>query len=558
MYLNRFFFISGIFLYAIPYGIYVNVTPSEPIPTISSDFARILNDTDPIESNLAIRLKEKIMQVYSAVKFYGLYISNNLLEFNDEGDTIRIVHFPSAIISANLVNRSSTLVSGPSGSGKTSTIRYIDRLINGTSITKMENIIHCDKEIQKEDWIGFLNPKNIINGNGTWEMEWAEWTDKNTLIIDEIQRANRNMQNALLLLMNDGRIQYGVRFSKSLPHIKIFMTENPYSGILHGEEVTPLTPAFLDRITQRIYVESPSEWAIEKFSERRRDEREWGYDEDGVIQPLMKPEEVIAASILASKMPIDSDANKLAIALSTHSSLCIRAPLYTKSLLRNVTPEKGLCEGCDFKHRGGYCRHIYGGSLRIYKDLIAMGKAYAFWLDLKSVTKHLIRAIAPDIISHRIFVSESALREDAKNTFGDDRKFIERNYIDYEFGTLSKTTEVSESFNNLLYGKGNENDLKRIKNYANENLSVRIEKLPMVTIGIDLSRNVHDGANRENYSCLDPRYKKFMSLVNSAYKKKNVAMLIELLNRCGTLPMGNLVQDIIHEYLHKLNYLPKD
>lgn len=524
-------------------------------PLSDSDFLHELkNEIDPIESQLAINLKEKIFSVYTAVKYHGLYISNDLIDFKDQNDRIEIVHFPSALLSANLVNRSSTLVSGASGSGKTATVRYIDRLMTGSSIVEMKNIIHCDKEIQKEDWLGFLDPKDVISGKGGWNIDWAEWTNGRSVTFDEITRANSNFQNTALLVMNDGRIQHNVKFSKTLSELHIFMTENPRDELMGNVHVTPLSHAFLDRVTQRLLVESPKGWAMELVNERRDDERSIGYSEDDVIQLQMEPNELRCASVLVEKIPVNKDANTYAINLAKNADLCIRAPLYTKSLLQSIKPMNGLCENCHFEKSQGYCKHIFGSSMRMYKDLIAMGKAYAFWLNLNSVTKYLINSIAPDIISHRLIVPESVLRKDKKNTYGNKRKYIQERYIDKELSLLMKRKEAEKSFENLIYGKGTDRDLNKLKNYGNEDLFVRIEMIPMVTKGIDITQNLLDSGNLESYSCLEKEYKDFMSHVNQAYNEKDKNKLQSLLNKSGFFPKGNLIVDLIHGYLRKLDF----
>lgn len=515
-------------------------------------------ETDPVTSDMALELKSKIFDVYSAVKFHGLYISNQTLSFKEKDQSISVVHFPSAIISALLLNRSSTMVGGGSGAGKTATIRYINRLMTGSSIESMEDIIHCDKEIQREDWLGFLDPRKVIKGEGDWEIKWANWTNGITFIIDEITRANSNLQNAILLQMNDGRVQYNVRFSKSIPEIRYFMTENPRDEMMGNIHVSPLSHAFLDRVTQYLTVEAPSKWAMNKYNERRADDRSLGYSDDNLIEPILGINDLRCATILAEKMPVDDDANTYAINLARNADLCIRAPLYSKSNLQAIKPNEGLCENCHFEKTNGYCKNIFGSSMRIYKDLISLGKCYAFWLNLRSVTKHLINSIAPDVITHRIIVHDKVLREDKNNTFGDKRRYVKQNYIDYELSRVSKLKDVENSFNALIYGKGTEDDLQRIKNIANSDLSTRIEMLPMVTLGIDITKNVHDVTNKELFSCISPEYKRFMESVNDAYKNNDREALVELMNRSGMFPMRNLIQDIIHEYIHKIEMNKND
>jgi len=524
--------------------------------TSNSEMKKLKTEINPITDDLAIQLKLKIFEVYNAVKYYGLYISNNTLFFKDEKQFVEIVHFPSAIISALLLNRSSTLIGGGSGSGKTATIRFINRLMTGSSIEKMEDIIHCDKEIQKEDWLGFLDPKKIIKGDGDWELRWGKWTEGVTFTIDEITRGNNNLQNAILLQMNDGRLQYNIRFSKSIPEMRYFMTENPKDELMGNIHVTPLSHAFLDRITQYLVVESPSKWAMKKFLERREDDRSLGYSEDSIVEPLLTLNELRCATILAEKMPIDKDANTLAINLAKNADLCIRAPLYSKSNLQIIKPMDGLCEDCHFEKLNGYCKYVFGSSMRIYKDLLSLGKCYAFWLQLKSVSKYLIHAIASDVISHRLIVSERALRDDKKNTFGDKRMFIKQKYIDFEFGHIPMMYEIEECFNSLIYGKGTEKELQKIKNVANSDLSTRIELLPMITVGINIAKNIMEEGNKETYSCLNKEYKETIQQISEAYKNKDENKIIQIINENGSSPMKNLIQDIGHEYIRKI-YMEK-
>jgi hypothetical protein len=489
---------------------------SDKDPSVNREYRdEILYEEDPITGDLAQKLRHKIDTVYDYIAYKALYVSNKYLRIKIDGQDLpwEREYLQSGIIAAYILNRSATLVSGPSASGKTASLRYISRLMTGSSIENMYNIYHCDQESQRENWLGYLDPQYVMRGEGTLAVDWAPWIkdDKITdFIVDEIRLSPESFQTQMYTLMNDGRVQYGVKFPCKIPGIRLFMTENPSNQLL-GVDYPPLPPPFLDRITQCLSVPSASAYAKEQFEQCRTDERQVGYSDDQFVEQVMRIEELNTASILAQKIPVDTEAKLYASYLSGDALLCLRAPDFDKGCLENTKPSRdGLCDGCHMVSNEWICQTFYGGTMRMFKDLIALGQAYAFWIGLPEVTKYVIHAIAPDVVTHRIsIIDEKAFHDDLKNTFGSKRLFVQANYIDWCLNQLANRVKAHEIYETLQSGEGTDSDFLALKNLANNDLYVRLELLPFVSIGDGMRAN------------LTTDYRSVFSAVNAIYKEEN-------------------------------------
>ena len=537
-------------------------TEKESIETFVN-LRKEVEGVDPITSVLSQALREKIQKVYSSIKYNATYVANAIndefleIAIDDSGNNvIPLEHFQAGLIVGYLMNRCNTLTIGSPGSGKTSTIRAVSRMMTGSSISKMENIVHCDFEVKKDDWLGSKDPSEIFKGKSNWLVYWAKWVNSKNyvdIIFDEINRASDDIQNQLLLLLADSRVQYGVQFPFSLPELHTFMTLNPRDELAGTINVRPLQYAFKDRITQCLRVPLSARYAMERLSECREDDRSLGFNEDAIITPILTLRELRLANLLVEKVPIDPEARRLAMYLAREAGICIRAPMFDKTLLTEFKPGKdsAFCEGCHFAQNEQICKRFFGGSMRIFKDLISLGKAYAFWLKIPAVTKHIIHAIAPDVIGHRIIVAEGELRTDLGNTFGDAHKFIQDYYITFCWERLKMRKEVEETYIRLLDGEGSDADFQQLLRYAKNDLAVRLELLPIVSIGDGIRGTLNNYVSM--YNCTHPDYKRFMKRVNEAKYNQDIHALDDLINEVPDIPLKTRIQDRIYAIRHRLH-----
>lgn len=533
------------------------------------DIKKSLNNVDPINSEIAKELNAKIWKIFSELENNALYIGTDdiIIQADDDPNHIYpLPHFPAAIIASYLTNRSCLLIIGSPGAGKTATIRFISRYITNTSIVNMENIIHCDFEIASEDWLGIKDPQDFIKGKGDWQVKWFKWIRENgkniiDLIIDEVNRGNANFQNKLLGVLADSRVQLG-EFNKALSELRVFMTMNHIDEKAGTINVVPLQYALLDRITQSINVPHSSRLAKDLFRECRDDERELGYDDDDIVKPILTIDELRKATILANKIPVDDDAHLLALYLAQDSTFCILAPHYDKTLLENPKfsdHKGGLCENCHFKSNK-ICKTFYGGSMRVYKDLIALGKSYAFILGMASLNKYIIKAIAEDVISHRIIVNEERSSSDMISNKCDTRKYIKEKYIDECWKNLKKRAKAETLYNKLINGYGDEGDLQTLKNLSTDDLYLRLDLLKTVSIGENIEGSLDD--YKIFYSCANIEYRKAMMKVNEIKKyiddntdlqllSKAVYSLKEIRENLPANPLKRLMRKLISSAIHK-------
>lgn len=527
-----------------------------------------LNNTDPINSKIAKTLNAKIWQIFSELENNALYVGTDelIIQTDVVNEVYSLPHFPAAIIASYLTNRSCLLIVGSPGTGKTATVRFISRYITQSSILDMNNIVHCDSEIASEDWIGIKDPKDVINGTGDWQIKWFKWIEDNgiktiDLIIDEVNRSNANFQNKLLTILADAKIQMG-EFNKTLPELRTFMTMNHIDEKAGTINVIPLQYALLDRITQSVQVPHSNRLAKDLFRECRDDERELGYNDDDLITPILSIRELRIATILANKIPVDEDAHLLALYLSQDATLCILAPYYDKTLLENPRfsdSKGGLCENCHFKINE-ICKLCYGGSIRTYKDLIALGKSYAFILGLKSVNKHIIYAIAEDVISHRIIINDDRSSSNIIAEKSDHRKIVKTKYIEFCWKNLKKRAKAEELYNKLINGDGDEKDLQILKNLSTDDLYIRLNLLKTVSIGENIEGSMDE--YKIFYSCANLDYKSTMKQVNKIKEyientnnsndlTKAINSLKDFREKLPSNPLKKLMRKIISSAIHK-------
>jgi len=489
------------------------------------DFHHLRYFVDPITSDEAAYLREMLWKVYTDIKANAYFVTNDVIRIKtSERDTrpYALEHVPASLIVSHLVNRSSTIFEGGPGSGKTKIVKIVSRMMTGSSIVDTDNIVYCDEELSKDKWLAFPDIKKMLHDppseteDNKFDVIWAPFFRMSRkgpdLIVDEINRANPRTQNELLSLMAEGIAQYAVSASVKINEFHLYFTENPLDEVM-GSNIYPLGFAFKDRVTMFVPVSQASSYAMKRFTEVRPDDRDYEQNDDISVMPVMTSEEMRAATVLASKMPVDDRAKKFAQYLVRDANLCKRSPQNDKMHAKHLRVGEGLCNGCHFADVAGYhCQKFFGGSMRGYNDLIAIGKAYAFWLGFPSVTEQVIYSIAPDVIGHRTLILPKQLREDAR-CFGDERKFLQTYLIDWCYSLLSRRQSCEEAFDRLYSGKGQNpnDDINALIMSAQNDLYVRWDLLPRV-VNVDVksdSGNLKEEKIVPKSSTANPKYREY-------------------------------------------------
>jgi MoxR-like ATPase len=199
----------------------------------------------------------------------------------------------------------------------------------------------------------------------------------NILLADEINRAPAKVQSALLEAMQERRVTIGsTTYTLDEPFL-VLATQNP----LEQEGTYPLPEAQLDRFLMQIRVDYPS-----------RDE-ELHILQRGLDGPVTLPAAVIDAHSLIQA--------KQALALVKTDP---KIQGYVLDLVRGTRPSSGP------PALRGVVRH--GASPRTTVHLGAASRAHAFLAGRDYVLPEDVKAVAGDVIAHRLLLAYDAEADD--------------------------------------------------------------------------------------------------------------------------------------------------
>lgn len=197
----------------------------------------------------------------------------------------------------------------------------------------------------------------------------------NIVLADEINRAPAKVQSALLEAMQEKQVTIGDEtFALPQPFL-VMATENP----IEQEGTYPLPEAQVDRFMLKLRIGYPS-----RAEERRILDRMAHSQPEVPIRAVLHPDEILAARSTLDEIYLDEKIKDyiLSIVFAT------RAP-----------EEHGIA-------LSDYIR--YGASPRATIHLAMGARAHAFLQGRGYVTPQDVKAIAPDILRHRVIVSYEA------------------------------------------------------------------------------------------------------------------------------------------------------
>lgn len=206
----------------------------------------------------------------------------------------------------------------------------------------------------------------------------------NFILADEINRAPAKVQSALLEAMQERQVTIGKEsFSLEEPFL-VLATQNP----IEQEGTYPLPEAQVDRFMLKVIIDYP------KFEEEKLIIRQNINREKVEIRPVLKAEEIIAARKVVRDVYIDEKIEKYIVDI-------VFATRYPEKYgLENL---KGLIN--------------YGGSPRASINLALAARSYAFIKRRGYVIPEDVRAVAYDVLRHRIGLTYEA---EATNVTSED------------------------------------------------------------------------------------------------------------------------------------------
>lgn len=242
-----------------------------------------------------------------------------------------------------------------------------------------------DAKFQRIQFTPDLLPADLV-GTLIYHPQSGEFTPKkgpifaNIVLADEINRAPAKVQSALLEAMQEKQVTLGdTTYPLESPFI-VMATQNP----IDQEGTYPLPEAQVDRFTLMVKVGYPTREEEAEIINRQLD------PSPPKIRPIITPERILNARKVVSEIYLDEKVKGyiLDIVFAT------RSPGETKGL-------------------EDFGRMIqYGASPRASIALAKAARAHAFMKHRGYVIPEDIKAIAPDILRHRVIPTYEAEAEE--------------------------------------------------------------------------------------------------------------------------------------------------
>ena len=197
----------------------------------------------------------------------------------------------------------------------------------------------------------------------------------NFVLADEINRAPAKVQSALLEAMQERQVTIGKETFKLPVPFLVMATQNP----IEQEGTYPLPEAQVDRFMLKVIIGYP------ELSEEKRIIRQNITGEKIEVKPLLKPEDIVEARKIVREVYIDEK-------IEQYIADIVFATRF---------PEKyGMKEMKDYIS--------FGASPRASINLALAARAYAFIKRRGYVIPEDVRAVAHDVLRHRIGLSYEA------------------------------------------------------------------------------------------------------------------------------------------------------
>ena len=266
------------------------------------------------------------------------------------------------------------LLEGVPGLAKTLTIRSLAKAID-TGFSR----IQFTPDMLPADVIGteIFNPRE-----GTYSVKRGPLFS-NLILADEINRAPAKVQAALLEAMQERQVTIGdTTFPFDEPFL-VLATQNP----IDQEGTYPLPEAQVDRFMLKVVVGYPS-----KEDERKIVDRMASGQPEPVVHKVASPAQILAARKAVEKIFIDDKVKNYVVDL-VHATRDPKAA--------GIHDLEGMIE--------------MGASPRASLYLTRAAKANAFLQGRSYATPHDVKALALDVLRHRVAVTYEAEAEGRKS-----------------------------------------------------------------------------------------------------------------------------------------------
>ncbi|MEE1213539.1 MAG: MoxR family ATPase [Bacteroidaceae bacterium] len=265
-----------------------------------------------------------------------------------------------------LLSDGHVLLEGVPGLAKTKAIKTLSQLVDSKF-----NRIQFTPDLLPADVIGTMiysqkDEKFVVEQGPVFA---------NFVLADEINRAPAKVQSALLEAMQERQVTIGKNtFALPKPFL-VLATQNP----IEQEGTYPLPEAQVDRFMLKVIIDYP------KLEEEKLIIRQQIKGEEQSIRPLLSTNEIIEARDVVRKVYLDEKIEQ-----------------YIADIVFSTRyPEKyGLKEIKDFIE--------FGGSPRASINLALASRAYAFIKRRGYVIPEDVRAVAHDVLRHRIGLTYEA------------------------------------------------------------------------------------------------------------------------------------------------------
>ncbi len=267
------------------------------------------------------------------------------------------------------------LLEGLPGLAKTLAIKTLSELI--------------DADFSRIQFTPDLLPADVI-GTMVYSQKDEDFKSKkgpifaNFVLADEINRAPAKVQSALLEAMQERQVTIGKETFKLPSPFLVLATQNP----IEQEGTYPLPEAQVDRFMLKVVIGYP------ELSEEKKIIRQNITGEKITVKPLLKPEEIIEARKVVRQVYLDEK-------IEQYIADIVFATRY---------PDKYGMK--DLKEMISF-----GGSPRASINLALAARAYAFIKRRGYVIPEDVRAVAHDVLRHRIGLSYEA---EASNLTADE------------------------------------------------------------------------------------------------------------------------------------------
>ena len=204
----------------------------------------------------------------------------------------------------------------------------------------------------------------------------------NFVLADEINRAPAKVQSALLEAMQERQVTIGENTYKLEEPFLVLATQNP----IEQEGTYPLPEAQVDRFMMKVVISYP------KKEEEKAILHQSLTKEFGNVSPVLRPEDIIKARGLVREVYMDEK-------IENYITDIIFATRFPEEY--GLSKLKGLIS--------------YGASPRGSINLAIASKAYAFIKRRGYVIPEDIRAVAMDILRHRVGLTYEAEAENVSS-----------------------------------------------------------------------------------------------------------------------------------------------